>query len=136
MFAMADAISRLGRVIVPATEPKTTYSASVTGGGTSINSIPNAVWTEFDLRSESVRELTDLEERFLEIVDAAVAAENDVRSTRNGPNDGGDHCRSATGPRAIPANRTNWSKIRQAAIGGQRDSRPASTPPPPTPTSQ
>ena len=56
MFAMADAISRLGRVPVP-TEPKTTYSASVTGGGTSINSIPNAVWTEFDLRSESISEL-------------------------------------------------------------------------------
>jgi tripeptide aminopeptidase len=84
MFAMADAISRLGRVIVPS-EPKTTYSASVTGGGTSINSIPNAVWTEFDLRSESVRELDDLEARFLKIIDAAVAAENDIRSTRNGP---------------------------------------------------
>lgn len=83
LFAMADAISRLGRVPVPA-EPKTTYSASVTGGGTSINSIPNAVWTEFDLRSESIRELAALEERFLEIVHAAVAAENDIRSTRNG----------------------------------------------------
>jgi tripeptide aminopeptidase len=84
MFAMADAISRLGRVPVPSS-PKTTYSASVTGGGTSINSIPNAVWTEFDLRSESVRELTALEERFLEIVHAAVAAENAIRSTRSGP---------------------------------------------------
>jgi tripeptide aminopeptidase len=84
MFAMADAISRLGRVPVPA-EPKTTYSASVTGGGTSINSIPNAVWTEFDLRSESVRELDTLEQRFLEIIAASVAAENDRRSTRNGP---------------------------------------------------
>ncbi len=84
MFAMADAISRLGRVPVPV-DPKTTYSASVTGGGTSINSIPNAVWTEFDLRSESVRELEDLEQRFLQIVRAAVAAENDIRSTRNGP---------------------------------------------------
>ena len=84
LFAMADAISRLGRVPVP-TEPKTTYSASVTGGGTSINSIPNLVWTEFDLRSESIRELAALEERFLEIVHAAVAAENDIRSTRNGP---------------------------------------------------
>jgi acetylornithine deacetylase/succinyl-diaminopimelate desuccinylase-like protein len=83
MFAMADAISRLGRVPVP-TEPKTTYSASVTGGGTSINSIPNAVWTEFDLRSESISELTALEQRFLQIIEAAVAAENDIRSTRNG----------------------------------------------------
>ncbi len=83
MFAMADTISRLGRVPVPA-EPKTTYSASVTGGGTSINSIPNSVWTEFDLRSEAIRELAALEERFLEIVHAAVAAENEIRSTRNG----------------------------------------------------
>ena len=57
----------------------------VTGGGTSINSIPGAVWTEFDLRSESVRELAALEKRFLDIVQAAVAAENEIRSTRNGP---------------------------------------------------
>ena len=83
MFAMADAIGRLGRVPVPAT-PKTTFSASLTGGGTSINTIPNAVWTEFDLRSEAIGELTRLEARFLEIVHAAVAAENELRSTRSG----------------------------------------------------
>jgi tripeptide aminopeptidase len=83
LFAMGDAISRLGRVPVPSS-PKTTYSASVTGGGTSINSIPNSVWTEFDLRSELPSELGRLEERFLEIVRAAAAAENDIRSTRNG----------------------------------------------------
>jgi tripeptide aminopeptidase len=82
LFAMADAISRLGRVRVPG-RPRTTYSASVTGGGTSINSIPNAVWTEFDLRSESVTELTALQERFIDIVHAAVAAENETRSVRN-----------------------------------------------------
>lgn len=84
MFAMADTISRLGRLIVPMA-PRTTYSASVTGGGTSINSIPNAVWTEFDLRSESIRELTVLEQRFRDFVHAAVSAENTIRSTRNGP---------------------------------------------------
>ncbi len=43
------------------------------------------MWTEFDLRSESIRELNALEERFLQIVHAAVAAENDIRSIRNGP---------------------------------------------------
>ena len=78
MFAMADAIFRLSRVTVPA-KPRTTYSASVTGGGTSINSIPNAVWTDFDLRSESIRELDELEKRFIAIVHASVAAENDIR---------------------------------------------------------
>jgi tripeptide aminopeptidase len=84
MFAMADAVSRLGRVPVPA-KPKTTFSASVTGGGTSINAIPNSVWTDFDLRSESPAELDRLEQRFLEIVGEAVKAENEARSTHNGP---------------------------------------------------
>lgn len=83
LFAMADAIARLGRVELPA-RPKTTYSASVTGGGTSINAIPNAVWTEFDLRSESAPHLADLEKRFLALVEDAAAAENAARSTRNG----------------------------------------------------
>ncbi len=83
MYAMADAIQRLGRLEVPGT-PRTTYSASVTGGGTSINSIPNLVWTEFDLRSESADELDRLESRFVALVDAAVTAENATRSTRNG----------------------------------------------------
>jgi acetylornithine deacetylase/succinyl-diaminopimelate desuccinylase-like protein len=84
MFAMADAIARLGRVSVPAT-PKTTYSASVTGGGTSINSIPNSVWTDFDLRSEAPAELARLEAAFLDIVAKSVASENAARSTRSGP---------------------------------------------------
>lgn len=83
MFAMADAVGRLGRVAVPA-RPKTTYSASVTGGGTSINSIPNSVWTDFDLRSESPGELDRLEQQFMVLVDAAVNAENALRSTRAG----------------------------------------------------
>ena len=67
MFAMADAIARLGRIALPAS-PKTTYSASVTGGGTSINSIPDSVWTDFDLRSESPAELARLEAMFLDLV--------------------------------------------------------------------
>lgn len=83
MFAMADAIARLGRISVPAS-PKTTYSASVTGGGTSINSIPNSVWTEFDLRSEAPEELARLEAAFLDLVEQSVAAENAARSTRAG----------------------------------------------------
>ena len=83
MFAMADAIARLGRIEVPA-RPKTTYSASVTGGGTSINSIPDSVWTEFDLRSEAPEELAKLEARFLDLIGRSVEAENTSRSTRNG----------------------------------------------------
>lgn len=65
-------------------EPKTTYATSVVGGGTSVNSIPDAIWLEVDMRSESKEELAKLDKRFLAIVDDAVAAENKARSTRNG----------------------------------------------------
>jgi tripeptide aminopeptidase len=83
MYAMADAVTRLSRLHVPK-RPKTTFSASVTGGGTSINSIPNSVWTEFDLRSESSEDLGRLNTDFLELTKAAVTAENMTRSTRMG----------------------------------------------------
>ncbi|WP_158742884.1 M20/M25/M40 family metallo-hydrolase [Acidisphaera sp. L21] len=84
MFAMADATARFGKLVVPA-KPKTTFSASVTGGGTSINAIPNSVWMEFDLRSESAAELAKLEAQFIVLLDRSVAAENAARSTANGP---------------------------------------------------
>jgi acetylornithine deacetylase/succinyl-diaminopimelate desuccinylase-like protein len=83
MFAMADAIHAMGQLVVP-TKPKTTYSASRTGGGTSINAIPDSVWLEVDLRSESADELAKLEARFHAVVAGAAAAENHARSTRNG----------------------------------------------------
>jgi acetylornithine deacetylase/succinyl-diaminopimelate desuccinylase-like protein len=83
MFAMADAIHAMSQLVVP-TSPKTTYSASRTGGGTSINAIPDSVWLEVDLRSESADELAKLEGRFHAVVAGAAAAENQARSTRNG----------------------------------------------------
>jgi tripeptide aminopeptidase len=83
MFAMADAVHAMGQMHVPAS-PKTTYSASRTGGGTSINAIPDSVWLEVDLRSESAEELRKLEARFHAVVAAAVATENHARSIRNG----------------------------------------------------
>ena len=83
MNSMAQAIVELARVQVPAT-PKTTYSVSVTGGGTSVNAIPNEVWMEVDLRSESPAELARLEARFHQILAYAVEAENHARSTTQG----------------------------------------------------
>jgi acetylornithine deacetylase/succinyl-diaminopimelate desuccinylase-like protein len=83
MYAMARTVAGLSDVAVPAA-PKTTFSASVTGGGTSINAIPNEVWVEVDMRSEDPGALAALETRFLDLVSAAVAAENAARSTREG----------------------------------------------------
>jgi tripeptide aminopeptidase len=84
MFAMAQAVLELSRTAVP-TDPKTTFSASVVGGGTSVNSIPNEVWVQVDLRSKEPSELARLERRFLRIVGDAVDAENHARSVSEGP---------------------------------------------------
>lgn len=83
MAAMADAIARLYRTQTPAA-PKTTYSASVTGGGTSVNTIPASSFVEIDMRSSDPAALRRLEARWLAIVGEAVAAENHARSTGNG----------------------------------------------------
>lgn len=83
MGAMANAVTAFNQVKVP-TAPKTTYMASVVGGGTSVNSIPDAIWLEVDMRSESAEELAKLDARFRQIVTEAVAAENAARSTRAG----------------------------------------------------
>jgi len=83
-FALAEAIAGLSRMPVPAT-PRTTFSASVIGGGTSVNSIPNEVWMEIDLRSDSTQELSRIDTAFKEIVARAVEGENAARSTAKGP---------------------------------------------------
>jgi len=83
MVAMSAAVTDFYKIPVPA-DPKTTYAASVTGGGTSVNSIPDATWMEFDMRSVSKDELAKVEKRFLEIMPAAAEAENAARSTKEG----------------------------------------------------
>jgi acetylornithine deacetylase/succinyl-diaminopimelate desuccinylase-like protein len=84
MNAMAHAIAELARVQVPK-QPKTTYSVSVAGGGTSVNAIPNETWMEVDLRSEAPAELARLEARFHAVLRAAAEGENHARSVAQGP---------------------------------------------------
>ena len=83
MAAMGHAIDQLYDVKVPAT-PRTTYSASVVGGGVSVNSIPADVWIEVDMRSEDKAELAKVDVKFLAILKAAAEHENAARSTRVG----------------------------------------------------
>jgi len=82
-FAMADAAARLSKVVVPRS-PKTTFSVSMIGGGTSINAIPSSVWMDVDLRSASATELATLDKTFLAIVKQAADDENAARSTASG----------------------------------------------------
>ena len=83
MAAMSRAVTDL-YAIKPPTEPKTTYSSSVTGGGTSVNAIPNEVFMDFDMRSVSAEELATLDGKLQAILAQAVEAENTQRSTRFG----------------------------------------------------
>ncbi|WP_332763740.1 M20/M25/M40 family metallo-hydrolase [Phenylobacterium sp.] len=83
MAAMGKAIADL-YAIQPPVEPKVTYSASVIGGGTSVNAIPDKVFTEFDMRSADAAELAKLEAQFKTVIENAVTAENAARSTRVG----------------------------------------------------
>jgi acetylornithine deacetylase/succinyl-diaminopimelate desuccinylase-like protein len=83
MVPLGRTVTELYKIKVPA-EPKTTYSASVVGGGTSVNAIPAEVWLDVDMRSASADELAKLEKQFLAIVPNAVGAENAARSTKAG----------------------------------------------------
>lgn len=83
LTAMSQAIVDFYKVQTPQS-PRTTYSASVVGGGTSVNAIPEQVWLELDMRSDGAAELAALERQFLAIVNEAVESENKARSTRAG----------------------------------------------------
>lgn len=77
-FAMARTLAKLADLKLPA-DPRQSYNVGVVGGGTSINSIPDEIWMEVDLRGEDVGSLREMEERFLEFVDEGVDEENRAR---------------------------------------------------------
>jgi len=66
----ADAFTKEG--------PKTTYSVSVLGGGTSVNSIPYNSWMLVDMRSESQEKLQGINQLFLESIQEGLEKENDI----------------------------------------------------------
>ena len=63
IHAMGRAIAKLADVTVP-DEPRTTFSASIVRGGTSVNSIPYEGIVEVDMRSESAASLATLDAKF------------------------------------------------------------------------
>lgn len=58
--------------------PKTTYSVSVLGGGTSVNSIPYESWMLVDMRSESQEKLHGINQLFLESMQEGLEIENAI----------------------------------------------------------
>ncbi|MDO9551025.1 M20/M25/M40 family metallo-hydrolase [Rhodonellum sp.] len=55
---------------------RTTYSVSVLGGGTSVNSIPYESWMLVDMRSESQERLQGINKLFLESIEEGLQKEN------------------------------------------------------------
>jgi acetylornithine deacetylase/succinyl-diaminopimelate desuccinylase-like protein len=81
-FGLANPIQAMGRAIakidafqVPA-EPKTTFNVGRVGGGTSVNAIPYEAWMEVDMRSSDPARLKELDARFHNALNEAVAEEN------------------------------------------------------------
>ncbi len=81
MYAMGEFLVEFGKLKVAA---QSSYSASVAGGGTSVNAIPGESWMEIDMRSSSPAELTRIEARMKEIALAAAPNENKARATKDG----------------------------------------------------
>ncbi len=79
--ALGHFLSGLAETTVPA-EPKTTFSASVLGGGTSVNAIPQEIWVEIDLRSADPVEIDRLDQRVGLLIERALSQENGLAAGR------------------------------------------------------
>lgn len=83
LAALARTVTGLYAVPVPAT-PRTTYSASVVGGGTSVNTIPSEVFLDVDIRSVAPAEVERVDAALHAIAARAVDEENAARQTGSG----------------------------------------------------
>jgi acetylornithine deacetylase/succinyl-diaminopimelate desuccinylase-like protein len=79
VHAAAIATARIARLPIPS-EPRTTLSVVRTGGGLSLNSIPESAWLEVDLRSVSPSMLEKHDVALREAVRAATLDENSRRA--------------------------------------------------------
>jgi acetylornithine deacetylase/succinyl-diaminopimelate desuccinylase-like protein len=84
VHAAAIAAARVARLPIPS-EPRTTLSVVRTGGGLSLNSIPDSAWIEVDLRSVSPIMLEQHDRTLREIVRVATLDENSRRSRGTPP---------------------------------------------------
>lgn len=83
MVPLAKTVTGLYAIKLPAA-PKVTYSASVIGGGTSVNTIPPRVFLDVDMRSISPAEVARVDTRLRVIARQAVEEENATRSVARG----------------------------------------------------
>lgn len=74
-YSLGTFMHNLAQLTTPE-KPRTTYSVGVIRGGTSINSIPNHVVAELDLRSEAREQLLELDLQVKQLANDAITYEN------------------------------------------------------------
>jgi tripeptide aminopeptidase len=82
-YALGTFLVGMSKIEVPG-NPRSSFCASTFQGGTSVNAIPEEVWTEIDLRSESAEVLNRVDGEVKALIEAAVAGENARGDTTNG----------------------------------------------------
>ena len=82
-YALGTFLVGMSKIQVPE-DPRSAYCASTFHGGTSVNAIPEEVWTEIDLRSESAEVLDRVDAEVKALIAEAVKAENARGDTSNG----------------------------------------------------
>lgn len=82
-YALGTFLVGMSKIEVPG-DPRSSYCASTFAGGTSVNAIPEEVWTEIDLRSESAEVLDRIDAEVKALIEQAVAGENARGDTSNG----------------------------------------------------
>ena len=75
VHALGRAIAAIADIQTPA-EPRTTFNVGVIKGGTGVTAIAAEASMQIDMRSNDAGELRALERRVMEMIEAAVAAEN------------------------------------------------------------
>lgn len=80
---LAKTIANLYAIPTPPA-PRTSYAATIVGGGTSVNAIPSNVHVDVDIRSVSSVEIDRIERELRAITETAVREENSTRSTASG----------------------------------------------------
>jgi len=75
IYAMSKFLVEFANITV-SKSPKTTFSAGLINGGTSINAIPEKVWVDIDLRSENEQKLIELQNKVFGLIDSSIYIEN------------------------------------------------------------
>jgi acetylornithine deacetylase/succinyl-diaminopimelate desuccinylase-like protein len=84
IHAAGTVIARLAAMPLP-DRPAASLTVARVAGGTSINTIPDSIWFELDLRSDDGAQLGALESRVLEVVEACVRDANEQRRSGSAP---------------------------------------------------